>query len=103
MMRWIVLFTVVVALLASFAVYPIKYDSQELQKEIHRLKRDIEQERINIDILRAEWSFLTRPERLKKLAKKNLSLHPIGVESQGFHIEDLPFRSEVEHFLEGRE
>lgn len=100
MVRWTVVFTLAVTLLVSFAVYPIKYDSKELQKEIRRLQRDVEQERVSIDILRAEWSYLTRPGRLKKLAKEKLSLQPIGIESRRIHVADLPYRRVVPSSLE---
>ena len=91
-LRWIIAGGVAMALLASFIIYPIKYGSQELRQEIRLLKRDIEQERNNIDILRAEWSYLTRPQRLQNLAQQHLSLQPIGVESSRFHVADLPWR-----------
>ena len=95
--RWIIAGGVAMALLASFTNYPLKYGSQELQEEIHLLERDIEQEHINIDILRAEWSYLTRPQRLQTLAQQNLSLKPVGIEASRFHVADLPWRQVRKH------
>ena len=96
-LRWIMAGGLAMALLASFIIYPIKYGSQELRQEIRLLKQDIEQERISIDILRAEWSYLSRPQRLQDLAQKNLSLQPIGVEASRFHVADLPWRQVREY------
>jgi cell division protein FtsL len=58
------------ALLSAFALYAISYQTrqiadsnQRMEKEINRLNRDI-------TILRAERSYLMRPERLEPLARK---------------------------------
>ena len=93
MMRWVLLAAMLLVPFASLAVYPIKYDSQEIQDNIRLLQRDIEQERVTVDILRAEWSYLTRPERLQELTQEILTLAPVGIESMGFHVEDLPYRT----------
>ena len=107
LMRWIALSGMAAALLAAFVIYPIKYDSHELQEDIRFLEREIEQERVTIDVLRAEWSYLTRPQRLQELAREHLALQPVGIEASGFHVADLPWREVRERrevfFMEERQ
>ena len=94
MLRWIIAGGVGVALLASFIIHPLKHGSQELQGEIRVLRHDIRQEKSDIDVLRAEWSHLTAPQRLQALARRHLPLQPIDAGASLFHIEDLPWRQE---------
>ena len=96
MIRYIIIAAAIAVPLAPLAVYPIKYDAKSLRGDIARLERDIQQEKINIDILKAEWAFLTQPKRLEKLAGKMLNLAPTQPETMRFHIQDLPFRTAKE-------
>ncbi|MCY4035327.1 MAG: hypothetical protein OXF24_07385 [Hyphomicrobiales bacterium] len=96
MIRYIIIAAVIVAPLAPLAVYPIKYDAKSLRSDIARLEQDIQQEKISIDILKAEWAFLTQPKRLEKLAGEVLNLAPTQPETMRFHIQDLPFRTTKE-------
>lgn len=96
MIRYIIIAAAIaapLAALAPLAVYSIKYDAKSLRSEILQLEQDIQQEKNNIDILKAEWSFLTQPERLEKLASEMLNLAPAQSETMRFHIQDLPFRT----------
>ncbi|MCX7899916.1 MAG: hypothetical protein N2444_07535, partial [Methylocystis sp.] len=65
---------VAVLLLMGSAVYAytVKYQTAYRAEQIAKTKIEIKQERDAIAVLRAEWSFMTRPERLQQLADAHL-------------------------------
>ncbi|MDH3658467.1 MAG: hypothetical protein OEU92_00330 [Alphaproteobacteria bacterium] len=63
-----------IAILAACGVYGLKNRVQELERELVRVERMIEKERIEIKRLNAEWATLSHPERLTRLASTHLGL-----------------------------
>jgi cell division protein FtsL len=59
-------------------VYQLKAQVEEREKELARVQRAIDEERETIQVLRAEWSYLNKPERLRRLATAKLELQPMG-------------------------
>jgi hypothetical protein len=57
-------------------LYNLKAQVEDQEKELARIQRAIEDEREAIQVLRAEWSYLNHPERLRRLAAANLDLQP---------------------------
>lgn len=55
----------------------IKYQVQAYEEELTRLNDRIGTERQTIQVLKAEFSYLTDPERLRGLASHHLGLLPI--------------------------
>lgn len=83
----------VVALLAVAAViYQVKYEARGLEARVQELKKEIQDERDAIAVLRAEWSLLNRPERVERLARKHLGLEPLAAQ-RIITIEDLDTRT----------
>lgn len=64
------------ALLLLAGIYVIKVETWQLKREAKTLERQIETEQRAIILLRAEWAFLTRPERIEKLAREHLKMRP---------------------------
>lgn len=62
------------AALAGVALYNVKFKVQALEDEMVRLNRDILTDQAAIHVLKAEWSFLNAPERLRKLSDRHLDL-----------------------------
>lgn len=52
--------------------YTIKYQTSYRAEQIAKTKLEIKAERDAIAVLRADWSYMTRPERLQPLADKYL-------------------------------
>jgi hypothetical protein len=54
-------------------LFQLKGEVSGLEKSLIALKRDANSEREAVQILRAEWSYLNRSERLDALAAKHLA------------------------------
>ena len=68
-------FTLVVAVLISgFALYSLEHKTRGIERGITVAERGIDAEVENMRFLNAEWSSLTRPDRLKRLAEQHLGL-----------------------------
>lgn len=61
----------------AFAVHMLKYDAQGLRDRNSALQSSINEERLALNMLQAEWVFLSRPERLQQLAQQYLPLSPL--------------------------
>lgn len=69
---WLILSVISGSLLFSF--------SQKTEDQRHAIKlldRRIAEERQNLNVLEAEWSYLNKPERLRSLSEKHLDLTPV--------------------------
>jgi cell division protein FtsL len=68
-------FILVVSLLISgFVLYSLEHETRGIERKIAGYQRGIEEETENMRLLNAEWSSLTRPDRLRALAEKHLGL-----------------------------
>lgn len=68
-------FILVVSLLVSgFVLYSHEHATRGLERQIAKHQRSIAEETENLRLLNAEWSSLTRPDRLRALAEKYLGL-----------------------------
>ncbi len=94
---FVILSSLVVISLAYW-VYNENYATQEKLREISTLQRDIGLQREELAVLKAEWAYLNRPDRLRNLAVINydyLGLLPIApeqfssVDSIGAYVEKL--------------
>lgn len=73
-----------------FGASDLKYETKEAREELQDIDRSIEREKEAISVLSAEWSHLTRPDNLRKLAAAHLGLDLVRAE-QIAAIEDVPF------------
>ncbi|MGO8917435.1 MAG: hypothetical protein ACLQJR_16130 [Stellaceae bacterium] len=92
MMRLSTLLWALLVGVSGYAMFQVKYEVLQLEDQLGRLTRQIGSGQEQIRVLGAEWSFLNQPARLEQLAKRHLSLGPIGTQQIG-HIEQLPRRS----------
>jgi hypothetical protein len=66
---------------SAFWAYRVNYQAQEAQSRVADLRARIEREREAINVLRAEWAWLTAPDRLRQLVDANataLGLAPMS-------------------------
>jgi cell division protein FtsL len=87
------LHVVAIGALVSSALYAysIKYETTLQAEQLQKLKAKAQRERDAIAVLKAEWQFLNRPERLQALADKHLDLHPLTT-AQIVRLSDIPNR-----------
>lgn len=72
------LHVVAIGALVSSAVYAysIKYETTLASEQLKKLKTKTQRERDAIQVLKAEWQFLNRPDRVQILAERHLDLQP---------------------------
>ena len=98
---------VLIAVMVSAAAftYKTKHDAERQYGEVRRLQSAINSEEDRIDVLKADWSLLTQPSRLQRLAERfhdELQLEPVDAR-QIADLDELPERQlEIEDFTEKR-
>ena len=76
--------------LVGFGMFVMKNQVQNLENELASINRNIEEDVKTIHILKAEWSHLNNPPRLRALATKHISLNQVKAE-QIINYSALPF------------
>lgn len=61
----------------AFLIYEIKYETRGLEARAAQLAKAIQEERENLAVARAEWSHVTRPDHVEKLARSVLKFEPM--------------------------
>ena len=95
MFRLLNVVLVIGVIACSFVMYSLEHQTRKTERQIAGLKLDIRQERENIKLLKAEWSNLTQPARLERLAREHLQLEPMRPEqmvTQAGLVAHLPER-----------
>lgn len=73
---------VILIALAGYFSYMQTYDTREALQRVQVLQNQITQEQEAVNILKGEWAYLNRPDRLRDLVELNfaqLQLVPIAV------------------------
>ncbi len=69
---------VVLLMAAAFGLYMVKFKVQAVKVEVAATEKHLREEKQNLHVLKAEWTYLTRPERLRELSAKYLPLKPMN-------------------------
>ena len=81
--------------LIGIGLFHLTHEVRELEEELARLNRDILAEQEAAHVLKAEWSYLNRPQRLESLSKELLpNLAPVA-SAQFITFARLPKRGEA--------
>jgi hypothetical protein len=85
---------VLIAVMVSAAAftYKTKHEAEDRLANVRKIEAEIKYEQDTTDLLKADWSMLTQPSRLQKLAEiyqAELKLAPVEASQIG-SIEDLP-------------
>lgn len=99
LMRRTTVFTFLLVVTLAAAVMVIKHRVQRLDDELAQLERQIAAERQAVHVLTAEFSYLIKPERLRRLAVQHLGLAPVKPEQLGDFatLDQLPADGETLH------
>jgi hypothetical protein len=73
----------------SMGLYLVKYTVQDVQRNVTQAKISLAVEKESLHLLKAEWAYLNRPDRLRQLADRHLDLVPLDSRQVG-EIEVLP-------------
>jgi cell division protein FtsL len=79
MLRFLNIVAILALIGSAVYAYTIKYQTILRAEQITKLKHKVKAEQDAIAVLRAEWSFITRPERVQELSDKYLDLEPLDV------------------------
>lgn len=97
-MRGFLTFLAAVAVVAlGYWAYHQNIQTQQALREVERLQRAIVTERERLGVLRAEWAYLNRPDRLRELVDLNferLNLLPMTPD-QFAVMDEVIWRSET--------
>ena len=96
-MRRSTLILMLLTVVVGTGLFLVKYRVQSLEEELQGLNRGIASDRQAIHVLKAEWSYLNDPKRLRKLAGRHLDMIPISasqVTTRAGLAASLPKRAE---------
>jgi cell division protein FtsL len=85
---------VLVTLGTASVLYNLEHETRGHERVIAKAKAEMNDNAEAIKLLKAEWSSLTRPERLQALAEKHLGMKRLEPD-QIVSIEELPARLEA--------
>lgn len=80
------------AVITGVFLYGVAYEVERMDKELGSLQQNITDERENIHVLQAEWTYLARPERIENLSRQFLPrMQPLTADRIGTY-DDIPFK-----------
>jgi len=88
----IVWFCIVVAV--GYAMFQVKYEVMQQEQTLAGLNKQILDDREQIRVLTAEWSYLTRPSRIEELSARFLHLGNLG-SAQILPLSAVPERADA--------
>lgn len=71
-----ILWTVLAACI-GIGLFFVKHEVKDQERRLHSLNAEIQRNQETIHVLRAEWSYLNDPSRLRVLAEKYLGMHQV--------------------------
>lgn len=89
MMRAATLLWAVLAVVAGTGLFLLKYQVQAEERHLRELHKDINGTEQAIHVLKAEWSYLNDPLRLREQAEHHLDMRPMRA-NQIVTIESIP-------------
>ncbi len=72
-------------------LFMLKYQVQELEKELAGLNREIYENQETIHVLKAEWTYLLDPTRLRELAERHLNMKSVQPNQLASAFSDIPY------------
>ncbi len=79
----------------SYGLYQLSYEVQRLDDRLAGMNRQLAQERENIEVLNAEWSYMTRPDVLQERVERYLPDFATVKARQIIPLADLPLKGEA--------
>lgn len=76
----------------SYGLYQLSYEVQRLDDRLAGMNRQLAQERENIEVLNAEWSYMTRPDVLQGRVERYLPDFATVKARQIIPLAEMPLR-----------
>lgn len=73
-LRISVVISIIAAIAIGTALFRISQRVQSAESDLHQLTEAVTRERQTIRVLKAEWDYLNRPDRLENLARTHLGM-----------------------------
>jgi len=89
MMRAATILWAILATIAGTGLFLLKYQVQAEERHLRELRKDIASTEQSIHVLKAEWSYLNDPLRLREQAERHLSMRPMRA-NQMVSIDSIP-------------
>jgi hypothetical protein len=83
---------VAAAAVLSIGLYAMKYEVARLETWAMNLEGSLAVQVETLGVLQSEWSYLNRPDRLRELALRHLTLVPVAVHQIGA-LDEIPLRA----------
>lgn len=80
--------------LVGAGMFTLKYEVKKLETELVEINQEIKTDSQSIHVLKAEWSHLNNPARIRRLTQKHIAMKPIRAE-QIINYSDLPFNNDT--------
>ena len=93
-MRKYIIICLIMTVLCGGALFYVSQKTRDARDDVITFNRKINQEEEAIRILKAEWSYLNRPQRLEKLAKRFLDIKRTKP-YQFVRLEDIKIASNI--------
>lgn len=77
MSRLLFLLFVVAAAGVAGLLFQVKYEVQDLERELAQINRQILADQETVHVLQAEWSYLNQPARIAELSRRHLGFGPM--------------------------
>lgn len=65
--------------LSVFGMFQVKYKVYNLKRDLVEINRQLAADKSSIRVLKAEWAYLNKPERVEKLVNKYLKMSNVEV------------------------
>lgn len=90
------MFSSIILMVSAYWAYNVNYTTRAAERRVAVLNDQIGAEADKIDVLRAEWAYLNRPERLLRLAEANFEvLGLVSVRADHYaEVGDVPRESD---------
>jgi cell division protein FtsL len=92
MWRFLHLLAICAVIFSAAYVYRVKYQTIYSAEEIVKTRHQIAKEREAINVLRAEYAHLSRPDRIQSIADGSLGMEPLAL-NQIVNAGELPERA----------